>query len=191
MPPRLRLFLDAGDVARADTLLGEGPPPVVIGVTAGHPDKVWPPDRWARVADYIAGRGFRVLFGGAPSEVEQIEAVRRRMQRDSETLAGALSLRQFAALLKRCLCLVTLDSAPMHIAVAVGAPVIALFGATSSRQWGPYPNGRPTIVVEPPREIPRNAEAMRWIEVHHVTGAFDRLIAQIDVQSGGAGSRDL
>jgi len=64
----------------------------------------------------------------------------------------------------------------------VELPLIALFGATSSRQWGPYTGGRPCLVVEPPPDVARGAAAMRRISAAQVIQAFDRVRAQIEAR---------
>ena len=66
-------------------------------------------------------------------------------------LAGKLTLMESAALLKKCDLLVTNDSAPMHFAVGVDTPVVAIFGATAPK-YGFYPYDKDDIVVE--RELP-------------------------------------
>ena len=185
MAPRFRIFPDRVDLAPVGGLT-EGSPPVVLGVTAGDRDKFWQVDRWAAVADHIAGRGFRVLINGGPSEGDYVDSVLRCVRCEATGLVGRLNLLQFAALLRDSLCLVAVDSFPVHLAVAVDTPVIALFGATSSRQWGPYPNAQPNRVVEPPPHVPRDAKAMLHIEVPHVTEAFDALVADI-----GTGNRPV
>lgn len=178
--PCFRLFPEAEDQTPVRDLLNDVSPAVILGVTARKPSKHWATTRWASVADHIADRGYHILINGGPSERDYVEAIRSHMRTEALSLAGRFSLLQSAELLKGSTCLVTIDSFPMHLGAAVRTPMVALFGPTCSRQWGPYPNGQHSIVVQPPPEIPRNAEAMRWIQVHHVTEAFDRLLTKID-----------
>ena len=173
--PTFQIFPTPEDENHVDQLLKDTEPPVVLGAVSRRPEKSWQPDRWAKVADHIAEQGFPIMFSGAPSESEEIETVQSQMNHPSVNLAGQCSLIQFAALLKKSHCIVTLDSSAVHFATAVQTPTVALYGPTSSRHWGPYPNGQPFVVVEPPSHIPQNARAMEWIQVHHVTEAFDQL----------------
>jgi len=69
--------------------------------------------------------------------------------------------------------MITIDSFPMHVSAAVETPTIAIMGANSSQQWGPYPGRYPRIVVEPPPEIPRDEKAMATIQTPRVIDAFD------------------
>ncbi|GEM_PF-1866115 len=172
------IFPEEEDLSTVDEFMQNSPPAVVLGVTSGRIDKSWLPDRWAAVADHLVECGFRILFNGSPSEGTEIQAVQSHMNHKSESLVGRFSLLQFAGLLKKCAAIITLDSFPMHLAAAVRTPTIALMGANSSQQWGPYPGKHPSIVVEPPPEIPRNDQAMKWIQINHVIDAFDRLSLQ-------------
>lgn len=170
-----RIFPESEDLSTVNEFMRNSPPAIVLGITSGRPDKSWLPNRWAAVGDHLAERGFRILLNGGPSEGAEIQAVQSLMHHKTENLVGHFSLLQFAGLLKNCAAIITLDSFPMHLACAVGIPIIALMGANSSQQWGPYPGKHPSIVVEPPPEIPRNAQAMKWIQIDHVIEAFDDL----------------
>jgi len=176
---KFSLYPTEEDEAHIDEILAESDPPIILGVTSGRPEKAWRADRWAEVADHVVTSGYPVAFSGAPSEAREIESVREQMKQPSQSLVGMISVIQFAALLKRCPGIITLDSSAVHFATAVRTPTIALYGSTSSTQWGPYPTGQPTIAVEPPLEIPRNSRIMDWIQVHHVADAFDQLQEKI------------
>jgi 3-deoxy-D-manno-octulosonic-acid transferase/heptosyltransferase-1 len=67
------------------------------------------------------------------------------MQAPSASVAGETTLRELAALYKMASLLVTTDSGPMHLAAAVGTPVVALFGPTSPERTGPYGEGHIVI----------------------------------------------
>lgn len=172
---QFRVFPESEDLAPVHDFLKDAPPTVVLGPTSGHPQKSWLSDRWATVGDHMAERGFRVLLNGGPSEGSQIDAVQSAMKHPAESLVGRFSVLQLAELLKQSAALITLDSFPMHLAAAVGTPIVALFGATDSKMWGPYPGPQPQRIVEPPPDVPRNAEVMHWIQVEHVIDAFDPL----------------
>lgn len=177
-PVHFRIFPETADLFAVDEFMHNSPPAVVLGVTSGRPDKSWLPDRWATVADHIAKDGFRILLNGGPTEETDVQMVQSLMHHPAENLVGRFSLLQFAGLLKRCAAIITLDSFPMHLAAALGIPTIALFGANSSTLWGPYPGNYPRIIVEPPPEIPRNAQAMQWIQTTRVIDAYNRLNLQ-------------
>ncbi len=77
---------------------------------------------------------------------------RKPRRRSSHCLRPALV--RFAGLLKGSAGPITLGSFPMHLGVVIRTPLVALFGATSSRQWRPYPNGQNNLVVEPRPKFP-------------------------------------
>ena len=77
---------------------------------------------------------------GGPDEVE-IAARLERLVGDGErlvNLAGLTTIHESAALIERCDLFLGNDSGPMHVATAVGTPVVAVFGPSNSRAWGPY-----------------------------------------------------
>ena len=106
--------------------------------------KCWPPARTAAFIDAIVTDGLSVVTTGAPDERERAmndeiarlvaPATRARMV----DLTGQLSLRELAALTAQARAFAGVDSAPMHIAAAVGTPTVALFGPSSEIAWGPW-----------------------------------------------------
>ncbi len=108
--------------------------------------KVWPHDRFARLADRLAERfSCRILLGGDQREREVAEQVAREAHCAPKVVAGRFSLLQFAALMKRCALFVGNDGGAMHIAAAIGTPVVALFGPTYPQRWGP--RGGPSQIL--------------------------------------------
>jgi ADP-heptose:LPS heptosyltransferase len=99
------------------------------------------------------------------------------MRQKALNLGGATDLRQLAALLRRASLLVTNDSGPMHLAAAVGTPVVALFGPTDPRCVGPYGEGhivlRKNIDCSRCRRnrCARDSACMKAIEVEEVISA--------------------
>ncbi|MBI3620917.1 MAG: glycosyltransferase family 9 protein [Nitrospirae bacterium] len=114
----------------------------VLHPAARWETKRWPAERFARLADrLVKEQGWRVILVAGPAERTQVEAVGRLMQQPYDDLSGRTTLPQLAALLARAALLITNDSGPMHLAVAVGIPVVALFGPTDPRKIGPYGPG--------------------------------------------------
>lgn len=104
--------------------------------------KAWPAERFAALADGIEEElGAQVLIAGGPGDVAAAESIRRQMRHPAVSLAGETSVLQLAAVLKRCRLFVGNDNGPMHIAAAVGTPVVALFGPTDPAEWGPWGEG--------------------------------------------------
>jgi predicted lipopolysaccharide heptosyltransferase III len=108
--------------------------------------KAWPPDRFAALGDGIEEElEAQVIIAGGPWDVATAETVRRQMRRPATVVAGETSILELAAVLKRCRLFIGNDNGPMHVAAAVGTPVVALFGPTNPAQWGPWGEGHVTL----------------------------------------------
>ena len=150
------VFFPAGTELMADSLLG-GREGQFVGVAPGsiHWNKMWPPDRFARVALTIAleKRAGVILFGSAREKdrCDEIENILRTEQPDLAVVntAAKTSLLEVAALMDRCLVVLTNDSGLLHLAAARKRPVVAVFGPTV-KEFGFFPTGTRSRVVENP-----------------------------------------
>jgi heptosyltransferase-3 len=113
---------------------------ILIHPTSRWQFKCWPEEKVAELALRLAERGFHLLFTSGPDSGETgiIQRVLARLPFPAPSLAGRLTLKELAALTARARLFVGMDSAPMHIAAAVGTPVIALFGPSGESLWGPW-----------------------------------------------------
>jgi len=101
--------------------------------------KRWPPQRFAALADrLIEERRAQVLLVGGPDDGPIAALIKEDMRREPWDLTGQLTFGQFGALLERCDLFIGHDTGAMHLAVAVGAPVVAIFGPSDPRMYGPY-----------------------------------------------------
>ena len=108
--------------------------------------KCWPADRAAALCDALAAKGWPIVLSSAPDPNEKALIAEVRAARDSSAaspaptvdLSGQLSLKELAALTARARLFVGVDSAPMHIAAAMGTPVVAIFGPSGDLEWGPW-----------------------------------------------------
>ncbi|MDD4956472.1 MAG: lipopolysaccharide heptosyltransferase II [Candidatus Omnitrophica bacterium] len=119
---------------------------VAMHVGASCRSKRWPTGRFAEVADRISKEfGARVIFVGGNESEGMSSSVVSLMKEEPVDLTGGLLLGEFAEFLSRCRLLISNDSGPVHVAVAVGTPVIAVFGrkdaGLSPRRWGPVGAG--------------------------------------------------
>jgi heptosyltransferase-2 len=136
---RVPLHPDAGDVKRWRQRLGPGPLVAIHPGAASHSAKRWLPERFAALAAALANDGAQVLLVGSESERELTRNVRMLAARPFQikNLAGETTLPSLAALLRAADLLVANDSGPMHLAAAVGTPVVALFGPTNEHATHP------------------------------------------------------
>jgi len=112
--------------------VGAGEPLALLAPGASFgPAKLWPAERFAAVGDALAAEGARVAVVGAPDEAPLAGAVAAAMQAPAALLAGRLDLGALKAVVRRARVLVCNDAGARHVAVALGVPVVALFGPTS------------------------------------------------------------
>ncbi|MFA5410561.1 MAG: lipopolysaccharide heptosyltransferase II [Candidatus Omnitrophota bacterium] len=128
-------LLEKEGIARADKLLAVHP-------GASCPSKIWPKERFAQVADRLIEKyAFKVLVIAGPKDIKLAQDMQKNMHHYAVNLAGKTSVSQLASVLKRCALFISNDSGPVHIASAVGTPVISIFGRNqqglSPKRWGP------------------------------------------------------
>lgn len=104
------------------------------------PFKCWPEARNAALIDALITRGETVVITAAPDEheLEFVSRICAICRSKPVNLAGKLSLKGLAALTARAKLFIGVDSAPMHMACAMGTPVVALFGPSGEKEWGPW-----------------------------------------------------
>jgi heptosyltransferase-3 len=128
--------------------LGPGQPLVVV-----HPVSRWLFKAWsgAECAEAIKGlvrsQGLAVAItsGPGPAEVEAVGRILAAVTVPVINLVGRTSLEELAAVLERAALFIGVDSAPMHMAAALGVPVVALFGPSGEFSWGPWGAGHVVV----------------------------------------------
>lgn len=137
--------------------------------------KRWMPERFAAVGSFLARRaGLGVAVVGGPDERPAGEAIAALVGPRCRVLCGETTLPELVGVLASLRLLVTNDSGPMHLASAVGTPLVALFGPTDWRETAPFA-GPHRVVREPVhcspcalRECPIDHRCMRRIGVERV-----------------------
>lgn len=147
-----RIYLEKKEKEKAEQLLKENgldQAKVLLGINAGAkwPTKMWPKERFIAVTKKTADElGAKVLIFGGPEESELSEDIAVEIGEAALSIAGKTSLKESAALIAKCTLFLSNDSGPMHMATAVGVPVVALFGPTV-QAFGFSPKGK-SIVIE-------------------------------------------
>ena len=102
--------------------------------------KCWPVEKMVELIDILHSNGHRIVLSAAPdaAEMATIDAIQAQLKQPALSLAGQLSLKELAALTSRARLFIGVDSAPMHIAAAMGTPTVALFGPSGDKEWGPW-----------------------------------------------------
>ncbi len=165
--------------------LGESASGPLITVAAGAAygsAKRWLPERFAAFSDAAGDLwNARVVFCGGGGDLPVIDTIRRHCSRPVDVIAGEKPLPVQAALIAMSDVCVSNDSGLMHLAAAVGTPVVAIFGPTDSTATGPWGSGHRVLheAVECApckyRDCPLNHECMRRITVEKVLSAVQKI----------------
>jgi 3-deoxy-D-manno-octulosonic-acid transferase/heptosyltransferase-1 len=122
---------------------------IAINPIAYWETKLWDNGNFVRLADLIKENlKMNVVFTG--SKKSTLEGITSKMKTEGINLGGRTSLSELAYLYKKARFVITTDSGPMHLAAAVGTPVIALFGPTDPARTGPYGKGHTIIRTDLP-----------------------------------------
>ena len=126
-------------------LLAPGDPPVaLINPGAGWGAKRWPPERYAAVAQGLVARGMSVLVNAGPGE----EPLAETIAAGGAATVVCASLDQLIALTRRIALCVAGDTGPLHLACALGRPVVGVYGPTDPSRNGPFAT-RATVLRSP------------------------------------------
>ena len=158
----------------------------LIGINPGArygTAKCWPPERFKALAlRFLQDPAAYVVFFGDAASIKLVKEICTGLPDRIINLAGVTNLRELSCLIEDCHVLVTNDSGPMHIGVAMKTPIVALFGSTDEVTTGPYGQKGATInkhVSCSPcfkRTCPTDFRCMQQIEVEEVAAkALERL----------------
>lgn len=143
-----RIFPDENDIATVDDILrGIDSPFCVFAPGSVWATKAWPWDYYARAGSELAKRGISIVLSGGMDDRETCNRIDENMNGNRLNLCGLLSLRQSAELYRRARVVLTGDSAPQHIAAAMDACVVSVFGPTV-RDFGFWPFNAKSVMVE-------------------------------------------
>ncbi len=117
---------------------------IAVNPVAYWETKLWDNEKFAYLADLINNKlSVKVVFTG--SEKDSIEKITSIMNTEGVNFGGKTTLLDLAYLYKKACMLITTDSGPMHLAAAIGTPVVALFGPTDPVRTGPYGAGHAIV----------------------------------------------
>lgn len=194
--PPVHLALPATAGERATELLRHariGHPFIIFHPGSARAEKFWQPDRWAEVIRHATTQHKvnAILTGGTSrSEKVHLAEIEAKLPRPVENsdagsvvdLSGKMDLLTLAALIAQAQLLVTVDSAPMHLAAATATPQIVLFGPTNPYHW--RPRQTPAVILQgespaPMREfVPKQQRLpMKLISTQAVIDAMNSLLS--------------
>ncbi len=186
-PPRL--YLSPKEMNDARILLRQqgipdGAPIVGInpGATYGSA-KCWLPERFREVTErLLRDKDIYIVYFGDVATAPLVKEICAGLPPRVINLAGLTSLRELSSLISHCDVLLTNDSGPMHIADAIGTPIVALFGSTSEVVTGPYRSGtliHKHVECSPcyQRTCPIDFRCMKRIESDEVYEAIIKILS--------------
>jgi predicted lipopolysaccharide heptosyltransferase III len=157
VPLRLRLPQIARDeAANALAAAGVAAPFIVVHAGTARAEKYWQPEKWAAVIDFLRGQfKLPVVLTGSPEPVEMahLAAIQKLLSVPCPDLAGRLTLLGTAGVIEQARLLCAVDSAPVHLADALGTPLVALFGPTNPFHWRPRRSSSRIVTAAGVREI--------------------------------------
>lgn len=120
---------------------------IFINPNARWESKIWPWEHFRALIEGLNTEEREICLIGGPGDREKISDAFCGTNDKVHNIAGRTSLAGLAALFRKGKCLITNDSGPMHLAVAVGLPVVAMFGPTNPLRTGPFdPEGRNRVL---------------------------------------------
>ncbi|MBN1380236.1 MAG: glycosyltransferase family 9 protein [Deltaproteobacteria bacterium] len=155
----MELNISSTDQWAADRLLAESPakedrPLIGVQLGAAHPFRQWGPDRFSRVISLLVADGNKIVLVGTANEKEMADKVKTAVVKGNGQmidLVGKTSIPCLAGIMKRCDALITGDTGTMHVAAAVGTPVLAVFyGTAYPWETGPYGTGHVVLYSDEP-----------------------------------------
>jgi len=123
-------------------------PFVAINPVAKWPTKLWAAERFRELAEGLLRKGFQVVFTGSKEDRPHIDEIVGTLGSSVMRLDGRTTLKVLAAVYRSASVVVSTDTGPMHLAAAVGTPVVALFGPTAPWRTGPYGEGHVVLRAE-------------------------------------------
>ncbi|MEO5721954.1 MAG: glycosyltransferase family 9 protein [Chthoniobacterales bacterium] len=185
--PTLQLALPPVALAQADHVLAGNK--ITGDFLLFHPgsartEKFWEPDRWSELLAFAASKGLPCLITGGPSALEQthIAKIRATARIPFIDLSSHIDLLTLAALIEKARLLVTVDSAPMHLAAATQTPQVVLFGPTNPLHW--RPRFAPAVILQAGQPAPltvftpeQKRAPMNLISTRHVIDGMEALLA--------------
>jgi len=164
-------------------------PVIALNPGASNLIKCWSTPQFASLGDRLADElGVGVIVVGGRGERELAHDICTRMHHTPLNLVEKTSMLQLGAVISNCALLVSGDTGPLHMATAVGTPVVALFGAIDPQRTGPVGEGHRVIRHPEIYCVPCNAkkchnphylECMERISVDEVFAAVKQMLAEI------------
>lgn len=183
----VQLQLPAAAFARADEALrtaGVRGDFLLIHPGSARAEKFWEAERWGEIIAFAAARKLTCVVTGGSSALEQnhIAQIKTCTREPFVDLSAKIALLTLGALIQRARLVVTVDSAPMHLAAATQTPQVVLFGPTNPLHW--HPRFTPAVILQAGQAAPlrefspqQKRVPMNQISTPQVIDAMEALLA--------------
>ncbi|HCH37309.1 MAG TPA: hypothetical protein DEU67_04730 [Acidobacteria bacterium] len=180
-----------------DVLKQIGRPAIGIHASGGRAIKQWDPARFAEAATRLArSRGATIVLTGSAEDRAEVDRVKAALPSDLPVadLSGALDLPCLAVILEHLSLFITGDTGPMHLAAAMGTPIVAVFGPSDPANYGPLTSRKRVVRVNiwcspcnqirrpPSRCVGHVPDCLVGVEVDQVVAAANDLLADQGVE---------
>jgi heptosyltransferase-2 len=146
--------------------------------------KRWASERFAKVADILSSDGYRIVFFGGEMDKEMVKEAVGYMRFSPIVATGAFSIGTLAAAMRRCSLIITNDSGPMHVAISQKVPIVALYGPSNPKLYGPYTKDAIIVKADPPclgcekgmKHTCGDLQCMKRLTVEQVLKACEKML---------------
>ncbi|MCX7723680.1 MAG: glycosyltransferase family 9 protein [Thermodesulfovibrio sp.] len=165
-------FLRQNNINGADKIVG-------FQVGASTPNRIWPPERFIDLGKKILNsyENIKIVITGSPNEFNYCKKIAQGIEKNTIVSAGKVPLKYIASLIKRLNVLVTGDTGIMHVAIAVGTPIVGLFAASDPNRSGPYYDIDRHLIIKKDRTCSpckgRKCKYSKCMENIHVNEVFE------------------
>ena len=157
-------------------------PYVVLAPGTNWPSKCWPTTHFAKLADKLYDNNIIPVIIGGPNDQRLAQEILMNTKIPPIDLTGKTSMKQLAYIIRKAQAFVAGDTGPMHLASALGTPLVAMFGPTDPARNGPY--GKKHIVLTAPilckgcwkRTCPKGERCLDSIDTDTVSRALKSVI---------------
>ena len=177
-PAAIRAFIKSKGIKETDMVIG-------LQVAASTVSRMWFADRFIELGKRIGNiyPSIKIIITGSPQEYDYCRKIADEIGENTVVSAGEVPLKYIASLLKSFKLLVTGDTGTMHVAIAVGTPVVSLFAMADSRVSGPYYDNERHFIIQKYRTCNpcsgkrcKYQKCMENISIDEVLGAIETVI---------------
>ena len=148
--------------------------------------KRWAPERFAQVADTLAAKGYKPVFFGGTMDEDMVQEAVSYMKTTPVVATGNFTIGGLAAAMRRCSLIITNDSGPMHVAISQKVPIVAMYGPSSPKLYGPYTKDATIVTAVPPcpgcadgmKHKCSDMQCMTRLTVEQVVAAAEAMLAK-------------